>query len=123
MKATATVFGELGAWKYSQEGPDATGFNASFVVRWHFAEWGRWTMYADVGIGFLAATRAIPTGGTSFDITPRLGGGVTRQLTDEGLRLELGLRWAHVSNARITGDSNNPGRDSVMLYAGLIFPF
>ena len=119
--------GELGAWQFSQPGPDATGFNASMVIRWHFLDTGKWTLYGDIGIGLLLATEQVPRRdgltGTNFDFTPRFGGGFTRQLSDDGTRLEVGLRWAHVSNARISGNNDNPGRDSVMLYAGLIFPF
>jgi hypothetical protein len=121
------MFGEVGAWQFSQEGKDSTGFNLAMVVRWHFYDDGKWTLFTDVGIGILAATDPVPRRegieGTNFDFTPRAGGGFTRQLTDDGVRLEVGLRWAHVSNARISGNNDNPGRDSLMLYAGLIFPF
>jgi Lipid A 3-O-deacylase (PagL) len=121
------LFGELGAWQYSQPGKDSTAFNLSGVLRWHFYDEGKWTMFIDLGIGVMAATDPVPrvgsSEGTKFNFTPRLGGGVTRQITDDGVRLELGLRWAHTSNARISGANDNPGRDSMMLYAGLIFPF
>ena len=84
-------------------------------------------MFTDLGIGLLGATDPVPrrggTEGTKFNFTPRIGGGFTRQLNDEGVRLEVGLRWAHVSNGRISGNDENPGRDSMMLYTGLIFPF
>ena len=40
-----------------------------------------------------------------------------------GARLLGGLTWAHISNARIHDDDNNPGRDSLMLYLGIVFPF
>jgi hypothetical protein len=120
-------FGEVGAWQYSQVGKDATGFNLSMVLRWHFFDRGKWTMFMDLGIGVLAATDPVPrrggTEGTQFNFTPRAGGGFTRELTDDGVRLEVGLRWAHVSNARLSGNNENPGRDSLMLYTGIIFPF
>jgi hypothetical protein len=121
------LFGELGVWQFSQPGPDATGFNLSIVTRWHFINKGKWTLFGDIGIGLLGATDPVPRRdgevGTQFNFTPRAGGGFTRQLSDDGVRLEVGLRWAHVSNARISGNNDNPGRDSLMLYAGLIFPF
>ncbi len=120
-------FGELGAWQYNQPGKDATGLNLSMVIRWHFLDTGKWTMYGDIGIGVMVSTDPVPVRdgavGTDFNFTPRLGGGVTRQISDDGTRLELGLRWAHVSNGRISGNDNNPGRDSLMLYGGIIFPF
>jgi hypothetical protein len=75
------------------------------------------------GIGVMGATGDVPDGGTPFDLMPRAGIGVTKQLTDDGLRLDVGVRWHHISNARINGDDENPSRDGAMLYAGLIFPF
>lgn len=121
------LFGELGGWTFSQEGKDAFAVNTSLVIRYHWFNNGRTTIFVDGGIGLLFSSdpvnRSGSDDGTSFNFTPRLGGGVTHQLTDEGVRLEVGLRWAHVSNARISGANDNPGRDSGMIYAGLIFPF
>lgn len=114
---------ELGVWYYHQPGDDQAGINPNMVFRWHFVNTGTWTVYTDVGIGLLAATGEVPEGGTSIDFTPRAGLGVTHALGDDGTRLQVGVRWAHVSNARIAGDDDNSGRDSVMLYAGVIFPF
>lgn len=121
------IIGELGVWNYQQEGKDATGFNPALVLRYHFYHGERWTWFIDGGIGFLFSTdpvnRTDGDEGSSFNFTPRAGGGFTRAIGDEGARLEVGMRWAHVSNARISGNNDNPGRDSLMLYAGLIFPF
>jgi len=121
------LIGELGIWNYEQDGKDATGFNPALVIRYHFIHTDKWTFFLDGGIGFLFSTdpvnRVDGDEGSSFNFTPRVGGGLTRELGEEGVRLEVGLRWAHVSNARISGNNDNPGRDSLMLYAGLIFPF
>jgi hypothetical protein len=114
---------ELGFWYSSQPGKDAGAINPNMVFRWHFINTGAWTVYADAGIGLIFSTDNIPEDGTSFNFTPRAGIGFTRRLTDDGLRLQVGLRWHHLSNARIEGEKNNPGRDSAMLYAGIIFPF
>ena len=115
---------ELNGWYFHQEGPDAGGINPAFVLRWHFYDEGPWTVYADTGIGILVATDDVPFGGTQLDFTPRFGGGFTRELDpDTGTRLQVGVRWHHVSNARITGASNNPSRDGLMFYAGIEFPF
>ncbi|HYE61019.1 MAG TPA: acyloxyacyl hydrolase [Phycisphaerales bacterium] len=121
------LIGELGIWNYQQEGKDATGFNPALVLRYHFYNGEKWTWFVDGGIGFLFSTdpvnRTDGDEGSSFNFTPRAGGGFTRAIGEEGARLEVGMRWAHVSNARISGNNDNPGRDSLMLYAGLIFPF
>ncbi|MFZ2873026.1 MAG: acyloxyacyl hydrolase [Phycisphaerales bacterium] len=116
--------GEVGAWYYSQPGEDAFGINPAFVVRWHFINEGSWTVFADIGIGMLLASSDVPAdNGTSINLTPRAGIGLTYALDDAGTRLQLGLRWAHVSNARITGHDDNFGVDAAMPYIGIVFPF
>jgi hypothetical protein len=119
------IAGELGTWYYDQDGDNAFGVNPCAVLRWHFwrSDDARTTFYADTGIGFMVSNDKIPFDGTSFNFTPRMGVGMTHQLTDSGWRLQTGLRWNHVSNARITGDSNNPSRDGPLLYVNFIFPF
>jgi hypothetical protein len=114
---------ELNGWYFDQPGDNAIGINPAMVVRWHFVDRDPWTLYLDVGIGLLLASDNVPDGGTSFDFTPRAGGGFTRRLDDAGTRLQVGLRWHHISNGRIFGDSSNPGRDALMLYAGIQWPF
>lgn len=116
---------ELDTWYFNQAGDNAFGAGPSIIFRWHFINRDHWTVYADAGIGLLFTTSAVPEGGTDFDFTPRLGFGVTRSLTedDAGARLVLGLRWHHISNARINGDAENPSRDGLMLYGGVQWPF
>jgi opacity protein-like surface antigen len=114
---------EVGLWHFNQSGDDASGLSGSLLLRWHFIDTGPWTVFADAGIGVLGSTDNVPEGGTSFNFMPRLGIGFTRQITDDGLRLEAGWRWHHISNARIHGDEHNPARDQNLLFVGLIFPF
>ncbi len=114
--------GEVGAWYYNQPGDDAFALNPAMVFRWHFLRREDWTLYADMGIGLLFASDNVPEGGTSFDFTPRVGVGMTYEI-DWDTRFLVGLRWAHVSNARIYGNDQNPSRDGPMLYAGVIFRF
>lgn len=114
---------EAGLWYFNQPGDNEGGLSGSLLFRWHFYHAETWTSYVSLGIGMLGATGNVPDTGTSFDFLPRAGIGITKQLTDDGLRLDLGLRWHHISNARIHGDDDNPSRDGAMLYVGLIFPF
>jgi hypothetical protein len=115
---------EMNLWYFHQDGPDAAGFNPAMVFRWHFYDDGKWTLFGDVGIGLLLASDDVPVGGTAFDFTPRVGVGFTRELDPETrTRLQVGLRWHHISNARLSGAADNPSRDGVMLYAALQFPF
>ncbi|QOI99581.1 MAG: acyloxyacyl hydrolase [Phycisphaeraceae bacterium] len=114
---------ELGAWYFSQPGDDAGGINPNLLLRYHFWNEGPWTLFADAGIGLLFSSDNVPAGGTSANFTPRVGIGFTRELTSDGVRLEAGLRWHHISNARILGDDDNPARDLPLLYVGVTFPF
>jgi hypothetical protein len=114
---------ELNGWFMDQSGDNAFAINPAFVFRWHFFNEGRWTLYTDAGIGILLSTEDTPAGGTQFNFTPRFGGGATYRLDDAGTRLQVGARWHHISNARIHGDSENPSRDGVMAYVGVMIPF
>ncbi len=112
---------ELGGWYFDQN-PDPTwGVNPNVIIRWHFINTDPWSVYADAGMGLLFAADDVPSGGSSIDFMPRVGVGVTRRINTRGDRLEFGVRWHHISNARAIGDSNNPDRDGAMLYAGFSF--
>lgn len=120
---------DLSGWFFHQDGPDTGGISSSFAFRYHFffGEENKitrdWSLFAEAGIGLLGAFNEVPDGGTNFNFMPRLGGGATFRLTDSGTRLLIGARWHHISNARISGDSDNPSRDGVMIHAAIMFPF
>jgi hypothetical protein len=113
---------ELGGWYFNQPGQNQGGVNPELAFRWHFVNKQTWSLFLEAGVGLLAATGDVPTGGTSFDFMPRAGGGFTYELSPGGARLQAGVRWFHVSNARIQGDANNPARDGVMGFVGIMFP-
>ncbi len=122
---------EAAVWYFHQPGDDTGGVSGSMVFRWHFwhADDYKWSVFADAGIGMLGAFNNVPDGGTGFDFLPRIGGGFTWALDDSvegesrGSRLMVGVRYHHISNGRIGGDSRNPARDGVAVYAALVFPF
>ncbi|MFN0132977.1 MAG: acyloxyacyl hydrolase [Phycisphaerales bacterium] len=116
---------ELNAWYFDQDGDNAFGINPAMIVRLHFLQSERWTAYIDPGIGLLLASDNVPDMGTGFDFMPRIGLGITYALTEDqgGPRLQAGIRWHHISNARIQGDIGNPSRDSGMIYCGIMIPF
>ena len=68
----------------------------------------------------LYANEKVPGNGTEFNFTPQAGLGVTYDIGNE-VRLIGGVKWHHISNADL--DEDNPGRDSIMAYAGVSFPF
>lgn len=116
---------ELALWGHQQDSDDALSINPSMVFRWHFLhdEAKDWTVFADAGIGLLFATDNVPEGGTGFNLTPRAGVGLTRRLGEGETRLVAGVRWHHISNARLNGEERNPSRDAPAFYAGVMFPF
>lgn len=114
---------ELAGWYFDQQGDDAGAGNFNLVFKWHFLDEGDWSLFVDAGAGVILSTDEVPPGGTGFNFTPRAGLGATFRLGDSPNRLLIGARWQHISNARIEGDDSNPGRDSAMVYAGVMFPF
>ncbi|XVJ60151.1 MAG: acyloxyacyl hydrolase [Tepidisphaera sp.] len=116
------IGGEGSLWYFQQPGDNAFGGSLGFVLRWHFVNTNTWTVFLDSGIGVVAASEEIPSGGTQFNFMPRAGIGFTRKITDGGARFEMGLGWHHVSNARINGDDENPSIDLPMVHFGIVFP-
>ncbi|MCA9312364.1 MAG: acyloxyacyl hydrolase [Phycisphaerales bacterium] len=116
----------FGGWLFDQQdGDSAAGGSFSFGFRYHALgdEQRDWTGYFDFGIGILGANDEVPDGGTAFDFIPRAGVGATFRLGDGPERLDVGVRWQHISNATILGSDDNPARDSLMFYVGIMVPF
>lgn len=111
---------ELGLAKFGQDGPDAWGGNFNILLRWHFLARDTWSLYVDGGVGFLKTNDDVPDNGSNYNFTPQLGVGASFDIGNDW-RMMLGLRWHHISNAD-TADSN-PGRDSLLGYAGISVPF
>jgi hypothetical protein len=118
------IVGEIAFRYFEQDNGDAVGINPAVVFRWHFwvSDGGSWSAYVDLGLGVLATTDDVPAEGTSINLTPRAGLGLTRRL-DDNARLQLGVRWSHISNGRSFGENDNLGHDGAMLYVGIILPF
>ena len=114
---------ELAGWFHSQEGEDALSLNPAMEFRWHFFNRARTSAFLNVGIGVLGATDNVPFDGSGFNFTPRAGIGMTHQIFNDGTRLVGGLRWHHISNARINGEDRNPSREAPYLYLQLANPF
>ncbi len=116
---------EFGAYYFAQgqDADDAGGGNFNVLFRWHFLAEERWSLYIDGGAGLLLSTDDVPPDGTSFNFTPQAGLGFTHDLGDDGARLHAGMRWHHISNGRTSGSDDNPGRDAIMAYAGVSFPW
>lgn len=97
---------------------NAGTYGLDLELRWHFLAEDTWSLFASIGGGVMGSTASVPEGGSEFNFTPSAGLGATFEVAD-GLRLYLSARWFHVSNAGTFAD--NPGRDSLSLWAGLSF--
>ena len=62
----------------------------------------------------------MPVGGGQVNFNPQAGLGVSFQVAKD-VRMMLGLRWTHLSNARTL--SSNPGVDALGAYAMVSFGF
>lgn len=111
---------QLEQYGISQDGPNAYAIGPALLFRWHFLSYETWSLYADAGCGFIYATENVPSNGSRFNFTPRIGVGASIGLTDSA-RILTGVRWLHISNANTS--TPNPGFDSVEIYAGLSFAF
>jgi lipid A 3-O-deacylase len=111
---------ELGLVSFDQKGPDAWGGQFALLFRWHFLARSSWSIYFDGGAGFLKTNDDVPANGSNYNFTPQAGFGASFDVGGD-LRLMVGARWFHVSNAN-TADSN-PGIDSLQVYAALSIPF
>ena len=101
---------------------DTGGGGVDMLLRWHPLHGRDWSLYLDGGPGFIYSRRTLRDPGTHFNFTVQGGPGATYKLTDR-LHSMGGMRWFHVSNARIRGKNRNVGFDSPMFYLGLMLPF
>jgi lipid A 3-O-deacylase len=121
--------GEVGGWYFSQRGRDTPGASVALSLKYHFLpsdfDLGEpddrtLTFFGEIGAGVLFSSLEVPDGGTHTNFLPRAGGGLTYAITEDA-RLVAGVRWHHISNARISSNSSNPSRDGVMVYVGVTF--
>jgi len=111
--------GAIGFHAFHQE-DDGQGLSGTVLLRWHFYRARSWSLFAEAGAGLMATSENIPIDGSKFNFTPRAGVGVTVAVSDH-VRWIVGAGWHHISNANVFRD--NPGRDQIMLYTSLSFPF
>lgn len=118
------IYGQLTAAYVSQlDGPESVGFDFSLMLRWHFFQTGRWTVFIDAGAGVADYDQRITfPDGTRFNFIIRGGPGFTYKLQDN-LHLISGVQYHHVSNASLNGGDRHTGSDDVAIYAGLMWTF
>lgn len=120
------VGAEIGGWYLAQDiGDDTLGGSVSLVFRWHFYETAdrEWTVFASAGAGMLFTGEELAGDGNRYNFLPTGGLGFTHRVGDGASRLIGGVRWQHISNGRLGGGDENPGRDFATLYLGVMAPF
>ena len=112
---------ELDAGYVNQsEGDDGVGGGAGLMIRWHMVRQPTWSFYGEFGVGMFFSSVDVPVGTSQVKFSPQFGFGFSFDVAQD-LRMMLGARWVHLSNARTT--SNNTGFDGLGLYAMLSFGF
>jgi hypothetical protein len=115
-----SVGAEVSGYLVDQPNDDTAALGGGLLLRWHFLQAERYTLFVDGGFGVSIAEAAVPEGGTHFNYTPKGGGGATFRLRDD-VHLVGGIRFFHQSNANIHGREQNPSFDGAQYYLGVVF--
>lgn len=99
---------------------DASGIGLAYSLRGHFIQGDGWSMYGDTALGLVDFNQPTPPGGSHFNFTVGVGGGVTLRMTQR-LDLMLGARFFHESNAGLDGVHHNPSFNGAQGYVGLMW--
>jgi hypothetical protein len=111
---------EISVNRALQHGADPWMTGISAVLRHHLVRFDRYTLFATASFGPVWATDNVPPAGTDFNFITRVGLGVTAELRPD-LHLLAGLRWFHLSNARMEGVERNPTVDGMEMNVGLLW--
>jgi hypothetical protein len=110
---------EAAGFSMQQPGPDSIITEIDIKLRHHLYNSGKFSLYVDAGGGVSYATARTPAGGTYYNYTIQTGPGVSWQLRDN-LFLIGGVRYWHLSNARLKGPEHNPSINAIEGYVGLL---
>jgi hypothetical protein len=113
---------EFGAFHNGQDGPDATISSLNLLLRQHLFHQGRFSLFIDAGGAVSIADTRTPPTGTYYNYMEETGIGSTFQLKDN-LHLIGGVRYFHLSNARLEGPIHNPSINGMQGYLGLMLRF
>jgi hypothetical protein len=115
-----SVGAEVSGYYVDQPHDDTGILGGGVLLRWHFLEAERYSLFIDGGFAVSIAEAAVPEGGTHFNYTPKGGVGATVRLQDD-VHLIGGARFFHLSNGNLHGREQNPSQDGVQYYLGLVF--
>lgn len=109
-------YAEADAWRDGVLGGPEAG------IRWHLLRDGHASLFLDGGAAMLFQQHPLTRESLRFNFDLKAGLGATLRL-DDRTSLIGGLRWHHLSNARVRGRSRNLGYDGPMLSIGLLRTF
>ncbi len=112
----------ISGYAVDNDGPGAQAADLSLVLRHHFYNRDRLSLYTDFLGGMFEADERVPHRGTYFNFTIRTGIGAMYRIKDNFYVLG-GARYLHLSNAALEGVNKNPDINSVEGYAGFLFLF
>lgn len=90
--------------------------------RWHFISQERFSTFLDGSAAAIIHENPLTEDSLRFNFDLQAGFGATLHFTDD-THLQAGIRWHHLSNARIRGKSRNLGYDGPLLYGGVMWRF
>lgn len=118
-----------GHWIDANQETDVLGVDYSILLRWHFIEYKKLSVFIDAGPGVAYFDHGFPgvddensKGGTHFNFFLQGGLGATYELR-EHLHLLGAVRWTHVSNGGLQGADRHPGSDALAFSVGLLWTF
>lgn len=91
-------------------------------LRWHVLARTDWSAYVDGAVAPVLHEHPLTRESLRFNFDLHGGAGITRRL-DDATHLAGGLRWHHLSNARVRGKSRNLGYDAPQAYLGVLRRF
>lgn len=89
-------------------------------LRWHVLRGARWSLDLEAYGAAVYHEHALTEDSLRFNFDLQPGAGVTYRVNADSL-LRGGLRWHHLSNARVRGKEHNLGYDGPMLYLGVVW--
>lgn len=111
---------EVSGLRAIQDGDDAWMAGISLTLHHHLFRFDRYTIFGDVSFGPVESDEQVPHDGTQFNFITRTGIGATVRI-NEDLHLVGGVRYFHLSNARIEGVERNPSINGIEGYVGLMW--
>ena len=106
----------------SPDADDAWAPGLNIGLRWHFLERDRLTLFIEGIAGLFYGAHNFPQGGTHFNFNEQFGLGATYRI-DDNVHFLGGVRYMHISNARIRGEDENPSFDGLGGFVGLLFSY